>query len=90
MNKPNTLKSQRYKDTDKIQRYKDVNTAVLKFIKAVKDATTYDEVLRLAPSYENISKAILSMESSKYFAKLIISELHFMWLLKIKDIQQTK
>ena len=88
MNK--TIKSQRYKDIDMIQRYKDVNKAVLKFIRAVENATTYDEVLSLAPSYENLSKAILSMESSKYFAKLIISELHFMWLLKIKDIQQAK
>ena len=76
--------------TIKSQRYKDVNRAVLKFIKAVEDATTYDEVLNLEPSYENLSKAILSMESSKYFAKLIISELHFKWLLKIKLIQQTK
>ena len=88
MNK--TVKSQRFKDIDRIQRYKDVNRAVLKFIKAVEDATTYDEVLSLAPSYENLSKAILSMESSKYFAKLIISELRFKWLLKIKLIQQAK
>ena len=90
MNKTNTLKSQRYKDIDNIQRYKDVNKAVLKFIKAVEDATTYDEVLSLAPSYENLSKAILSMESSKYFAKLIIRELRFTWLLKIKLMLQTK
>ena len=90
MNKTNTLKSQRYKDIDRIQRYKDVNKAVLKFIKAVEDATTFDEVFNLAPSYKNLSKAILSMESSKYFAKSIISELHFTWLLKIKLIQQTK
>ena len=88
MNK--TVKSQRFKDIDRIQRYKDVNRAVLKFIKAVEDATTYDEILSLAPSYENLSKAILSMESSKYFAKLIISELRFKWLLKIKLIQQAK
>ena len=88
MNK--TIKSQRYKDIDMIQRYKDVNRAVLKFTKAVKDATTYDEMFNLTPSYNNLSKAILSMESSKYFAKLIISELHFMWLLKIKDIHQAK
>lgn len=81
MNKPNTLKS---------QRYKDVNKAVLKFIKAVEECTTYNEILNLAFSYENLSKAILSMESSKYFAKLIIHELHFMWVSKIKDIQQTK
>ena len=76
--------------TIKSQRYKDVNRAVLKFIKAVEDATTYDEVLNLEPSYENLSKAILSMESSKYFAKLIINELRFTWLLKIKLIKQTK
>ena len=87
MNKTNTLKSQRYKDIDRIQRYKDVNKAVLKFIKAVEDATTYDEVLSLAPSYENLSKAILSMESNKNLAKSIINDLHFMCLLKIKLIQ---
>ena len=72
------------------QRSKAIDIAILKFTKAVKDATTYDEVLSLESSYNNLSKAILSMESSKYFAKLIISELHFKWLLKIKLIQQTK
>ena len=89
MTKPNILKFC-FDKTVKSQRSKAIDKAALKFIKAVEDATTYDEVLSLAPSYENLSKAILSMESSKYFAKLIISELRFTWLLKIKLIQQTK
>ena len=76
--------------TIKSQRYKDVNRAVLKFIKAVEDATTYDEVLNLEPSYENLSKAILSEGSNKNIAKNIINDLHFMCLVKIKLIQQTK
>ena len=76
--------------TVKSQRSKAIDTAILKFTKAVKDATTYDEMFNLTPSYNNLSKAILSMESSKYFAKLIISELRFTWLLKIKLIKQTK
>ena len=81
MNKPNILKSQRSKDIDK---------AALKFIKAVENATTYDEVLSLAPSYKNLSKAILSRESNKNLAKSIIDNLHFICLLKIKVIQDTK
>ena len=72
------------------QRSKAIDIAILKFTKAVKDATTYDEMFNLTPSYNNLSKAILSMESSKYFAKLIINELRFTWLLKIKLIKQTK
>ena len=90
MNKTNTLKSKRYKDIDNIQRYKDVNRAVLKFIKAVEDATTYDEMFNLVPSYKNLSKAILSENSNKNLAKSIIDNLHFMCLVKIKLIQQTK
>ena len=81
MNKPNTLKS---------QRYKDVNKAVLKFIKAVEDSTTYDEMFNLVPSYKNLSKAILSESSNKNLAKSIINDLHFMCLLKIRLITQTK
>ena len=90
MNKPNLLKSKRFKDIDMIQRYKDVNRAVLKFTKAVKDATTYNEMFNLVPSYNNLSKAILSESSNKNLAKSIINELDFMWLLKIKDIHQAK
>ena len=55
--------------TVETQRSKDIDKAVLKFIKAVEDSTTYDEMFKLVPSYKNLSKAILSMESSKYFAK---------------------
>ena len=76
--------------TIKSQRSKDIDRAVLKFIKAVEDATTYDEVLSLAPSHKNLSKAILSRESNKDFAKSIIDNLHFMCFLKIKLMLQTK
>ena len=76
--------------TIKSQRSKDIDKAVLKFIKAVENATTYDEVLSLTPSHKNLSKAILSRESNKNLAKNIIDNLHFICLLKIKVIQDTK
>ena len=79
MNK--TLKSQRSKAIDK---------AALKFIKAVKDSTTSDEMLNLVPSYKNLSKAILSESSNKNLAKSIIKDLRFMCLLNIKLMLQTK
>ena len=81
MNKTNTLKSQRSKDIDR---------ADLKFIKAVENSTTFDEMFNLTPSYKNLSKAILSDSSNKNLAKSIIDNLHFMCLLKIKIIQDTK
>ena len=74
----------------KSQRSKDIDKAVLKFIKAVEDATTYDEVLNLASSHKNLSKALLIDSSDKELTKFIIHQLHFMCLLKIKSIQQTK
>ena len=72
------------------QRSKAVDTAILKFIKAVEDATTSDEMFKLVPSYKNLSKAILSGSSNKNLAKSIINDLHFMCLVKIKLIQQAK
>ena len=74
----------------KSQRSKDIDKAVLKFIKAVEDATTSDKVLSLAPSHKNLSKALLIDSSDKELTKFIIHQLHFMCLLKIKSIQQTK
>ena len=76
--------------TIKSQRSRDIDTAILKFIKAVEDSTTYDEMFNLVPSYKNLSKAILSDSSNKDLAKSIIDNLHFMCLLKIKVIQDTK
>ncbi len=76
--------------TIKSQRSKAIDTAILKFIKAVEDSTTYDEMFNLVPSYKNLSKAILSESSNKNLAKSIINDLHFMCLLKIKLIKQTK
>lgn len=76
--------------TIKSQRSKAIDTATLKFIKAVEDSTTYDEMFNLVPYYKNLSKAILSDSSNKNIAKSIIDNLHSMWLLKIKLIHQTK
>lgn len=76
--------------TIKSQRSKAIDTAILKFIKAVEDSTTYDEMFNLVPSYKNLSKAILSESFNKDLAKSIIDNLHFMCLLKIKLIKQTK
>ena len=76
--------------TIKSQRSRDIDTAILKFIKAVEDSTTYDEMFNLVPSYKNLSKAILSESSNKNIAKSIINDLHFMCFLKIKLIQDTK
>lgn len=76
--------------TIKSQRSKDIDKAALKFIKAVEDATTYDEMFNLVPSYKNLSKAILSESSNKNIAKSIIDSLHSMWFLKIRLIHQTK
>lgn len=76
--------------TIKSQRSKAIYTAILKFIKAVEDSTTYDEIFNLAPSYKNLSKAILSESSNKNIAKNIIDNLHSMLLLKIRLIHQTK
>lgn len=76
--------------TIKSQRSKAIDTAILKFIKAVEDSTTYDEIFNLAPSYKNLSKAILSESSNKNIAKSIIDNLHSMLLLKIRLIHQTK
>ena len=81
MNNSNMLKSQRSKDIDR---------AALKFIKAVENATTYDEVLSLAHSHKNLSKAILNGSSNKKLAKSILKDLRFMCLLKIKLMLQTK
>ena len=36
--------------TVETQRSKDIDKAVLKFIKAVEDSTTYDEMFKLVPS----------------------------------------
>ena len=76
--------------TVKYQRSKAIDTAILKFVKAVEDSTTSDEMFNLVPSYKNLSKAILSESSNKNIAKSIIDNLHFMCLLKIKLIKQTK
>ena len=76
--------------TLKYQRSKAIDTAILKFIKAVEDSTTYDEMFNLVPSYKNLSKAILSESSNKNIAKSIIDNLHYMWFLKIRLIHQTK
>ena len=76
--------------TVKYPRYKAIDTAILKFIKAVGNSTTYDEMFNLVPSYKNLIKAILSNGSNKNLAKSIINDLHFMCLLKIRLITQTK
>ena len=76
--------------TVKYPRYKAIDTAILKFIKAVEDSTTYDEMFNLVSSYKNLSKAILSNGSNKNLAKSIIDNLHYMWFLKIRLIHQTK
>ena len=76
--------------TIKPQRSKAIDTAILKFVKAVEDSTTSDEMFNLLPSYKNLSKAILSESSNKNIAKSIIDNLHFMCFLKIKLIKQTK
>ena len=76
--------------TVKYQRSKAIDTAILKFIKAVEDSTTYNEMFNLVPSYKNLSKAILSESSNKNIAKSIIDNLHSMCLLKIRLITQTK
>lgn len=74
----------------KYQRSKAIDTAILKFVKAVENSTTYDEMLNLVPSYKNLSKAILSDNSNKDLAKSIIENLHTLWSLKIILIHQTK
>ena len=89
MNKPNILKFC-FDKTVETQRYKDIDIAFLKFIKAVEDSTTYDEMFNLVPSYKNLIKAILSESSNKNIAKSIIDNLHSMCFLKIKLIQDTK
>ena len=71
--------------TIKSQRSKAIDTATLKFIKAVEDATTFKEMRNLRPSYKNLSKALLSDSSDKELTKFIIHQLHFMCLLKIKS-----
>ena len=76
--------------TVKSQRSKNIDRAILKFVKAVEDSTTFDEMFNLVPSYKNLSKAILSDSSNKNLAKSIINDLHFMCLVKIKLITQTK
>ncbi len=72
--------------TVKYQRSKAIDTAILKFIKAVEDSTTYNEMFNLVPSYKNLSKAILSESSNKNLAKSIIDNLHSMWFLKLRLI----
>ena len=67
-------------------RSKAIDIAILKFIKAVEDSTTYDEMFNLVPSYKNLSKAILSESSNKNLAKSIIDNLHSMWFLKLRLI----
>ena len=89
MNKPNILKFC-FDKTVETQRYKDIDIAFLKFIKAVEDSTTFDEMFNLVPSYKNLSKAILNGSSNKNLAKSIIKDLRFMCLLKIKLMLQTK
>ena len=76
--------------TVKYQRSKAIDTAILKFIKAVENSTTSDEMFKLVPSYKNLSKAILSNGSNKNIAKSIIDNLHSMGFLKIRLIHQTK
>ena len=76
--------------TVKYQRSKAIDTAILKFIKAVENSTTFEEMFNLTPSYKNLSKAILNESSNKNLAKSIINDLHFMCLLKIRLITQTK
>lgn len=76
--------------TIKSQRSKAIDTATLKFVKAVEDSTTHDEMFNLVPSYKNLSKALLSDSSNKDIAKSIIDNLHSMWFLKIRLIHQTK
>ena len=76
--------------TIKSPRSKAIDRAILKFVKAVEDSTTFDEMFNLTPSYKNLSKAILSDSSNKSLAKSIINDLHFMCLLKIKLMQQAK
>lgn len=76
--------------TVKYPRSKAIDTAILKFIKAVEDSTTYDEMFNLVPSYKNLSKAILSESSNKNIAKSIIDNLHSMLFLKLRLIHQTK
>ena len=76
--------------TIKSQRSKAIDTAILKFIKAVENSTTSDEMFKLVPSYKNLSKAILSNGSNKNIAKSIIDNLHSMGFLKIRLIHQTK
>ena len=89
MNKPNILKFC-FDKTVETKRSKAIDIATLKFIKAVEDSTTSDEMFNLVPSYKNLSKAILSESSNKNLAKSIINDLHFMCLLKIRLIHQTK
>ena len=74
----------------KSQRSKAIDIAILKFVKAVENSTTSNEMFKLVPSYKNLSKALLSDSSDKELTKFIIHQLHFMCLLKIKSIQQTK
>ena len=76
--------------TVKSKRSKAIDIAILKFIKAVEESATFDEMFNLVPSYKNLSKAILSESSNKNIAKSIIDNLHFMCFLKIKLINQTK
>ena len=76
--------------TIKSQRSKAIDIAILKFIKAVENSITFDEMFNLTPSYKNLSKAILSDSSNKNLAKSIINDLHLMCFLKIKLIKQTK
>ena len=89
MTKPNILKFC-FDKTVKSQRSKAIDKAALKFVKAVEDSTTFDEMFNLVPSYKNLSRAILNESSNKNLAKSIINDLHFMCLLKIKVIQDTK
>ena len=74
----------------KSQRSKDIDKAVLKFIKVVEDSTTFDEMFNLIPSYKNLSKALLSDSSDKELTKFIIHQLHFMCLLKINSLKHSK
>ena len=48
MNKPNILKFC-FDKTVNYQRSKDIDIAFLKFIKAVEDSTTFDEMFNLVP-----------------------------------------
>lgn len=76
--------------TVKYPRSKDIDIAFLKFIKAVEESATFDEMFNLVPSYKNLSKAILSESSNKNIAKSIIDNLHSMCFLKIKLIKQAE